>query len=39
MRNDTRLALPLERLGSVTQAQLAEDFERRYQGRLPLAEA
>jgi len=39
MRNDTRLALPLERLGSVTQAQLAEDFERHYQGRLPLAEA
>lgn len=39
MRNDTRLALPLERLGSVTQAQLADDFERRYQGRVPLAEA
>lgn len=39
MRNDTRLALLLERLGSVTLAQLADDFERRYQGRVPLAKA
>lgn len=39
MRNDTRLALLLERLGGVTLAQLAEDFERRYQGLVPLAEA
>lgn len=36
---DAAQALLLKRLGSVTLAQLAEDFERRYQGRLPLAEA
>ncbi|MGW7772299.1 Rrf2 family transcriptional regulator [Pseudomonas machongensis] len=36
---DAAQALLLERLGSVTLAQLAEDFERRYQGRVPLAEA
>ncbi|MFV3314571.1 Rrf2 family transcriptional regulator [Pseudomonas putida] len=36
---DAAQALLLERLGSVTLAQLAEDFERRYQGRVPLAKA
>lgn len=36
---DAAQALLLERLGSVTLAQLADDFERRYQGRVPLAKA
>ncbi|MEA5669948.1 Rrf2 family transcriptional regulator [Pseudomonas sp. MH2] len=36
---DAAQALLLGRLGSVTLAQLAEDFERRYQGRVPLAKA
>lgn len=36
---DAAQALLLGRLGSVTLAQLADDFERRYQGRVPLAKA
>ncbi|HGM5580424.1 TPA: Rrf2 family transcriptional regulator [Pseudomonas putida] len=36
---DAAQALLLERLGSVTLAQLAEDFERRYQGCVPQAKA